>query len=71
MVDLMSPQTVLTPADSDEMLRAWQLAGGDPMEILNHPAALAIVLLMFASLGFSAWREARTRRAARISAPAP
>lgn len=55
-----------------ELLRAWQLAGGDPMEILNHPAALAIILLMFASLGFSAWREARKRRAERgATAPAP
>jgi len=55
-----------------ELLRAWQLAGGDPMEILNHPVALAIILLMFASLGFSAWREARKRRAAKeATAPAP
>jgi putative tricarboxylic transport membrane protein len=55
-----------------EMLRAWQLAGGDPMEILNHPAALAIILLMVASLGISAWREARKRRAAKgPTAPAP
>jgi len=46
-----------------ELLRAWQIAGGDPLEILNHPAAVAIIGLMLASLGVSAWREARKRRA--------
>ena len=45
-----------------ELLRAWQLAGGDPLEILNHPVALLIVCLMLLSLGVSAWQERRRRR---------
>lgn len=45
-----------------EMLRAWQLAGGDPAELLNHPAAIGIILLMCLSLGVSAWQERRRRR---------
>jgi putative tricarboxylic transport membrane protein len=52
-----------------ELLRAWQLSGGDPAEILNHPAALVIVLLMAASLAASAWRERRRRRGAALAAP--
>jgi putative tricarboxylic transport membrane protein len=45
-----------------EMLRAWQLAGGDPAEILNHPWAIAILALMLASLGLSFWQDRRRSR---------
>ena len=47
-----------------ELLRAWQIAGGNPFEILNHPWALAIVALMLLSLGLSLWQDARRRRLA-------
>jgi len=45
-----------------ELLRAWQLAGGDPAEILNHPWAIVIIALMFTSLGFSMWQDRRQKR---------
>jgi len=52
-----------------ELLRAWQLSGGDPAEILEHPAALVIVVLMVASLAASAWRDRRRRRSGDLMAP--
>ena len=51
-----------------EMLRAWQLAGGDPWYVLNYPWAMAIVALMAVSLGFSLRRDFRRRRALRSAA---
>lgn len=42
-----------------ELLRAYQIAGGDWREVLNHPAALVIVALMLLSLGLSMWKERR------------
>jgi putative tricarboxylic transport membrane protein len=47
-----------------ELLRAYQIAGGNPFEILNHPVALTIFALMLASLGVSVWNERRGRRTA-------
>jgi putative tricarboxylic transport membrane protein len=52
-----------------ELLRAWQLSGGDPAEILEHPAALVIVVLMLVSLAASAWRDRRRRRTEDLTAP--
>jgi len=51
-----------------EMLRAWQLAGGDPWYVLNYPWAMAIVALMVVSLSFSLRRDFRRRRALRSAA---
>ncbi|GIX08594.1 tripartite tricarboxylate transporter permease [Elioraea sp.] len=47
-----------------ELLRAYQIAGGNALEILNHPVALTIFALMLASLAVSVWNERRGRRAA-------
>ena len=47
-----------------ELLRAYQIAGGNALEILNHPVALTIFGLMLASLAVSVWNERRGRRAA-------
>jgi putative tricarboxylic transport membrane protein len=52
-----------------ELLRAWQLAGGDIGEVLNHPWALAIIVLMVLSLGFSMWQDSRRRRTEDLTAP--
>jgi putative tricarboxylic transport membrane protein len=52
-----------------ELLRAWQLAGGDAAEILNHPWAIVIIVLMFASLGFSMWQDRRRARDGDLTAP--
>ena len=52
-----------------EMLRAWQLAGGDPLEILKHPWALAIVGLMLLSLLLSLRRSLRQRRGVSPASP--
>lgn len=52
-----------------ELLRAWQLAGGDPTEILNHPWAIVIIALMFTSLGFSMWQDRRRKRVGDLTAP--
>ncbi|WP_368416913.1 tripartite tricarboxylate transporter permease [Falsiroseomonas sp.] len=51
-----------------EMLRAWQLAGGDPWYVLNYPWAMGIVAVMLVSLGFSLRRDLRKRSAARSTA---
>lgn len=51
-----------------EMLRAWQLAGGDPAHLLEYPAALAILALMVVSLALSVRRDLRRRRALREAA---
>jgi putative tricarboxylic transport membrane protein len=52
-----------------ELLRAWQLAGGDPAEILNHPWAIVIIALMFTSLGFSMWQDRQRKRVGDLTAP--
>ncbi len=46
-----------------EMLRAWQLAGGDAAHLLEYPVALAILALMVVSLGLSVRRDLRRKRA--------
>jgi putative tricarboxylic transport membrane protein len=51
-----------------ELLRAWQLAGGDPWYVLNHPWAVVIVALMLLSLGLSVRRDIRRRREVRAAA---
>jgi putative tricarboxylic transport membrane protein len=51
-----------------ELLRAFQLAGGDPWYVLNHPWAVAIVALMLLSLGLSVRRDIRRRREVRAAA---
>lgn len=51
-----------------EMLRAWQLAGGDPWYVLNYPWALGIIGLMVVSLLLSVRRDMRKRQAARSAA---
>jgi putative tricarboxylic transport membrane protein len=38
-----------------EFLRSWQLTGGNPVYILDHPAAIVIVVLMIASMAMTAW----------------
>lgn len=53
-----------------EMLRAWQMAGGEWGELLNHPAALAIGGLMAVSIIWTAWRDWRRARARRVAAAA-
>lgn len=50
-----------------ELLRAWQLAGGDPLYILEHPVALLIIGLMIISIVVSLRRDIRRRKA--IGAP--
>jgi putative tricarboxylic transport membrane protein len=51
-----------------ELLRAWQLAGGDMAEVLNHPWAMVIIALMVLSLGFSMWQDSKRRRVEDITA---
>ena len=51
-----------------ELLRAYQMAGGDWREVLNHPAALVIFVLMALSLGFSMWKDRRRRLGDAVSA---
>ena len=46
-----------------EMLRAWQLAGGDPWHVLEYPWALGIMGLMVLSLLLSLRRDLRRRAA--------
>jgi putative tricarboxylic transport membrane protein len=45
-----------------EMLRAWQLAGGDWWYVTNYPWAMGIIALMLVSLGLSVRRDVRRRR---------
>jgi putative tricarboxylic transport membrane protein len=51
-----------------EMLRAWQLAGGDPWYVLNYPWAMGIIGLMVVSLVLSVRRDIVRRRAVRQTA---
>jgi putative tricarboxylic transport membrane protein len=51
-----------------ELLRAYQMAGGDWREVLNHPAALVIFALMILSLGVSMWKDRRRRLGDAVSA---
>jgi putative tricarboxylic transport membrane protein len=51
-----------------EMLRAWQLAGGDPWRLLDYPWALGILGLMVLSLALSLRRDLARRRALRAAA---
>jgi putative tricarboxylic transport membrane protein len=51
-----------------EMLRAWQLAGGDPWYVLNYPWAMGIIGLMVVSLALSVRRDVRRRRTVRLTA---
>jgi putative tricarboxylic transport membrane protein len=53
-----------------ELLRAWQLAGGDPTYVLEHPVAVGIIALMVVSLGLSVRRDLRRRRALKAQAVA-
>jgi putative tricarboxylic transport membrane protein len=52
-----------------ELLRAWQLSGGDISEILNHPWAIVIFVLMVLSLGFAMWQDSQRRRTEDLTAP--
>jgi len=46
-----------------ELLRAWQLSGGELARLLDYPWAIGIIVLMLVTLGVSAWKEARRRPA--------
>ncbi|MCK0208923.1 tripartite tricarboxylate transporter permease [Starkeya koreensis] len=46
-----------------EFLRSYQLSGGNPMYILERPAAMAIFAVMFASLAMTAWGKRKQNRA--------
>lgn len=53
-----------------EFLRSYQLTGGNPVYILDHPAAVVIVVLMLASVALTAWgkRKQASREAQEIAA---
>ncbi len=53
-----------------EMLRAWQLAGGDAMRIFDYPVAVGIIVLMLVSLGLSVRRDMRRRAALKLDTAA-
>jgi putative tricarboxylic transport membrane protein len=46
-----------------EFLRSYQLSGGNPLYLFERPAALAIVGVMLASLGMTAWGKRKQARA--------
>ncbi|WP_026380453.1 tripartite tricarboxylate transporter permease [Afifella pfennigii] len=46
------------------LLRTWQISGGDPAYALERPGALLIFALMALSIGLTAWSARRRRRAA-------
>ena len=45
-----------------EFLRSYQLTGGRPAYILDHPAAVAILVLMMLSMGMTAWGKRKQAR---------
>ncbi|MGX9965309.1 tripartite tricarboxylate transporter permease [Roseomonas sp. F4] len=51
-----------------EMLRAWQLSGGDAAYIFDYPVAVGILVVMMVSLGLSVRRDIRRRKALRAAA---
>jgi hypothetical protein len=44
------------------------MAGADAGEVVNHPGALVIFVLMMRSLGLSMWRDRRRRLGDAVSA---
>ncbi|MCS0501981.1 tripartite tricarboxylate transporter permease [Ancylobacter mangrovi] len=46
-----------------EFLRSYQISGGDPLYLFQRPGAVAIVGVMVASLGMTAWSKRKQRRA--------
>jgi len=44
------------------------MAGADEGEVVNHPGALVIFVLMMRSLGVSMWRDRRRRLGDAVSA---
>jgi putative tricarboxylic transport membrane protein len=46
-----------------EFLRSYQLSGGNPLFILQRPAAMAIVAVMLLSLLMTAWGKRKQARA--------
>jgi putative tricarboxylic transport membrane protein len=47
-----------------ELLRAWQLSGGEFSRLLDYPWAVGIIVVMLVSLAWSAWKEMRAKRRA-------
>ncbi|MXQ14344.1 tripartite tricarboxylate transporter permease [Microvirga makkahensis] len=45
-----------------EALRSYQLSIGNPFYFLERPVAMGVVVVMFASIGFTAWRKSRRRK---------
>jgi putative tricarboxylic transport membrane protein len=52
------------------MLRSWQISGGDPAYILQRPGAIAVIALMVISLVLTAVAHRRREREKREGAPA-
>jgi putative tricarboxylic transport membrane protein len=50
-----------------QFLRSYQISGGDPMYIFQRPGAVAILLLMFLSIGLAAWARHRRRASAPVT----
>ena len=51
------------------LLRSWQISGGNPAYVLERPGAAAILVLMLLSIGMTAFsRRRRQRRAAAVTA---
>lgn len=50
------------------LLRTWQISGGDPSYALERPGAIVIFGLMAASIGLTAWSSRKRKRAARLAA---
>ena len=49
------------------LLRSWQISGGDPAYVLERPGAVVILLLMIASIGLASLSRMRRRRKAAVT----
>ena len=45
-----------------QLLRSYQLSGGNPFYVFERPGAVAIICLMILSLGLTAWTKRRRKR---------
>ncbi len=53
-----------------QLLRTWQISGGDPAYVLERPGAILLLALMLGSLGLAAWsRHHRTVKASSVPKP--
>ncbi|MFW5832896.1 MAG: tripartite tricarboxylate transporter permease [Pseudomonadota bacterium] len=50
-----------------QMLRTWQISGGDPSYVLERPGAVVLLVIMLVSIGLASWGRRKRAAVARAS----